>query len=285
MGDVLSAIGSHLGYTVLFGLFTVVILVGPIMFLAFLMQTASTGLTSQVVSLVGARGFIYGLGWIGVPVHEAGHWMMAVAFRHRIGKVRLFSPDPETGTLGYVEHQYNPRSLFQTSGNFFIGLGPVFSASLVLYLLLVVFFGSEATSSFAISRPVDLSTARGAGAFAVDTALGAFNGIGWFLKAELLKDWKLWVFIYLLLAIGSNIRLSRADMSGSLTGLITLLAISMLFNFVALFFYDRPFEAVSEIASLLTPVYGVLIMTLAGTTILFLIIFSLRRFAGIIRGR
>ena len=48
--------------------------------------------------------------------------------------MQLFRPGRD-GTLGYVEHAYNRRSLYQSVGNFFIGTGPIWFGSALVYLL------------------------------------------------------------------------------------------------------------------------------------------------------
>jgi hypothetical protein len=72
--------------------------------------------------------------WIGTPVHELGHLLMCYVFRHKITKFKLFSRKAKDGTLGYVNHGWNPKSLYQNIGNFFIGMGPIFSGTAALII-------------------------------------------------------------------------------------------------------------------------------------------------------
>ena len=55
--------------------------------------------------------------------------------------MKLFDPDPETGTLGYVQHTYESSSLYQMAGNFFIGIGPILLGSALIYLFLYLLLG------------------------------------------------------------------------------------------------------------------------------------------------
>ncbi len=77
---------------------------------------------------------------IGTPVHEVGHAMMCYLFAHHVDEVVLYRPDPHTGQLGYVKHTYSPRNLYQQLGNFFIGLGPIFSGCTVITAVLFLCF-------------------------------------------------------------------------------------------------------------------------------------------------
>ena len=74
-------------------------------------------------------------GIIGVPIHEISHAILALIFRHRITKVKLIQkPDP-SGLMGYVKHSYNPNSLYQRIGNFFIGIAPLFGGGISIIVL------------------------------------------------------------------------------------------------------------------------------------------------------
>ena len=73
------------------------------------------------------------MAWLGTPIHELGHALFCVIFRHRITKIEFFKPDPVSGTLGYVEHKWNRHNLWQVLGNFFIGVGPVILGCAVLF--------------------------------------------------------------------------------------------------------------------------------------------------------
>lgn len=65
---------------------------------------------------------------------------MCIIFKHEIIDMKLLNTKNESGVLGYVNHRYNPQSIYQRVGNLFIGLGPIYSgiAALILsmYLLL-----------------------------------------------------------------------------------------------------------------------------------------------------
>ena len=82
----------------------------------------------------GSKG-VYLVAWLGTPIHELGHALFCVIFRHRIEEIRFFKPEPATGTLGYVYHKWNPKNPWHVLGNFFIGVGPMVLGCAVLFAL------------------------------------------------------------------------------------------------------------------------------------------------------
>lgn len=88
-----------------------------------------------VVHAWGWRGVLV-TGWLGVPLHELSHLLLARLFRHRIVSFSLFDPDPVSGTLGYVRHAESKNSTIQKLGNFWIGIAPVLAGSTALILLI-----------------------------------------------------------------------------------------------------------------------------------------------------
>lgn len=71
-------------------------------------------------------------GWIGVPLHELSHLVVARLLGHRIVDYRLLAPDPATGTLGYVRHAYLRKSPWQPIKDACIALAPLAAGLAVL---------------------------------------------------------------------------------------------------------------------------------------------------------
>ena len=94
--------------------------------------------TNVLVESIWKKGFLL-TAWIGVPIHELGHAIMCVLFRHKIVATQFFPTDTSQGALGYVQHQYNHKSVYQRIGNFFIGIGPIISGITALILLMRYF--------------------------------------------------------------------------------------------------------------------------------------------------
>ncbi|ELA9367445.1 hypothetical protein QUN99_003335 [Vibrio parahaemolyticus] len=70
-----------------------------------------------------------------VPIHELSHVIASLVFGHKINKVVLFSARSQNGKLGSVTHSWNPSSIYQTIGCFFIAIAPLVTASIVVFLM------------------------------------------------------------------------------------------------------------------------------------------------------
>ena len=176
----------------------------PYLIFAFLMQKISNSIRDRLVSLLGIKGYIY-ITAPGVMIHELSHAFFCVAFRHEVVEMKLFSPETD-GTLGYVNHRYNPESRFHRIGNFFIGTGPVWGGIFMLWLITLLFlpagmlnFDCGAVDSF-------------------------FKFLGHIFSADFWSRWQSYLWLYLILTISSHITLSPPDLAGAKEGAITLIA-------------------------------------------------------------
>lgn len=169
--------------------------------------------------------------WIGTPIHELGHAVMCWVFHHKVIEVKLFNPDPESGVLGYVNHSYDPRSIYQKIGNFFIGIAPIVGGTLVIMLLMLVMLPAEchqmmdAIKSF--QWPTDIS---------LDSILMVKNSIVslfviLFTK-ENMKSVLFWIFIYLVISISSHMALSTADLKGASSGIGAMYLVIVIANII-----------------------------------------------------
>lgn len=160
------------------------------------------------LSFIGDRAFIY-LTAPGVVVHELSHAVFCLLFRHRIVKMNLFSPEAD-GTLGYVEHQYDPKSLYQRAGNFFIGTGPIWGGLFLLYVL----------SLFLLPDGV------------VSSREGVFDSFSSFLKLFFsLSSWfsvSFYIWLYAMLSISAHITLSPPDIKGAKDGVFIFIGVVFL---------------------------------------------------------
>lgn len=189
------------------------------------------------VKSVGQKMDVAFTGWIGVPVHELGHAVFCIIFRHRITKVKLYTPNSADGTLGYINHSYNPNSTYQRIGNFFIGVGPIIFGALVLYAALyylvpnkgVIFSGLEAQSQTLIDG------VRGEYAGAVSSVWGTTQKtISNLLNVSNFSDYRFWIFLYLAISVSSHMQLSPPDIKGAKGGLISLVVFFLILNVIIL---------------------------------------------------
>lgn len=162
-------------------------------------------------------------GVVGTPIHELSHALMCVLFGHKIEEVKLYDPSAEDGTLGYVNHSFNPRNIYHQIGNFFIGVAPILCGSgvllLLMYLLVPVTFAEvTAELQFVALLSTDFLDPS--------TYLGYLD-IFWEIVSDVFDFtntgnvlW--WVFVILSLLICSHMELSTADIKGGLKGFLYL---------------------------------------------------------------
>lgn len=160
------------------------------------------------------------LGFIGIFFHELSHLLAALVFGHRIEQVRLLKrPHPQQRgrdgqpdlALGYVNHTWNQRNWYQTTGNLFIGVAPIFGCAAVLLgltaLLIPSWFQGMLTL---IANP-----------FALDWT-GFFGALGG--DSHPWVRWPIMILLSLNLSIG-GFDLSAADFANSRIGLIGFITI------------------------------------------------------------
>ena len=222
------------------------------------------------------KGGTYIIAWLGTPIHELGHVIFCIIFRHNITRVELFKPDPETGTLGYVNHQWDRRNPWQVLGNFFIGIGPIILGCLALFgvFYLLLPDGPEAWHSI-MNGVKAIGEDSGVTDYLTAFKDAMLTFIQYLFTVDNLSTWQFWVFCYLSICIAANIRLSWADIRNSLSGFIYVIVLLILVNVIGLltglsdngFF---PFTAPS-----LGIMYGLLIlaliMTLSGFVVIYVI--------------
>ena len=169
--------------------------------------------------------------WIGTPVHESGHLLMCYLFRHNVKEFKLLALKRKDGVLGYVQHGWEPKSLYQNIGNFFIGMGPIFSgtAALILgmYLLLPDSFSSF--SNFLALEPTRLDSEILGQIFMLTAEL-----FGSIFSAENVSNLNFWIYFALAIGISSHIALSKEDLKGASRGFVTIFSFIFLVNVVAL---------------------------------------------------
>lgn len=213
-------------------LIQILILCGPGLLLTLILHFEIGYVQSRAVNAIG-RGWYLGLfAWLGTIIHELGHSVFCLIFGHKIVEIKLFHPDPESGTLGYVKHSYTRTNIYQITGNYFIGIGPILLGTTIIFLLCVWLLGINSFDSG--SKIVNLSTQPGLWD-GFRNLLPNLWGSSSYLLAQIfsgphLMSWQLYVFLYLVLAIGSSITLSPPDIKSALGGFAIIVVLLLILN-------------------------------------------------------
>ncbi|PID38377.1 MAG: hypothetical protein CSA65_04950 [Proteobacteria bacterium] len=186
------------------------------------LQLLERATARYVAHRLGWRGVLL-TGWVGVPLHETSHLLAAKLFGHRVIDWKLFSPDPVTGTLGYVRHAVRRDTAWQRLGYLASGLAPAIAGALVLGLLAWWALPTGAWGRLSADRELALSeVARGEAWLALLAQLGALARD---LGAELWRGRSPWLplQLYLAIAVVCHMAPSRADLSLAGHGLVAAL--------------------------------------------------------------
>lgn len=172
-------------------------------------------------------------GFIGVPIHELSHAIFALLFRHSITDIKLLQKPDGNGTLGYVKHSYNPKSIYQQIGNFFIGIGPILGGLISLIVLMKVLLPYSYAEFIKISNS-NLSISN----LNIDIIKGILNSYYNLIKTIFtysnLRNPSFFLFLFLSICISSHISLSKADINGASKGLGVLFILIFILNMFGL---------------------------------------------------
>lgn len=211
-------------------------------------------------------------GWLGTPIHELSHAFMCRVFQHRIDEMALFEPDKESGRLGYVRHSFQAGNWFQELGNFFIGIAPLLGGSVVLALLLWVFYPEAARQ--AIAKPPE----EVAGDLLLQTWTIVQSLSENILTLSNLGTLRFWTFIYLVLCVGSHMAPSRSDYQGASRGVILFAAILLVVAMVLALAGANAQSMIEGMIGIMGPLFGVLGLAVVLCGVAALIVFLLTTF-------
>jgi len=221
-------------------------------------NTATKGLYQKTIGWSG----ILLTAWIGTPVHELGHVIFALLFLKKINHISLFSPERETGNLGFVKYSYHKWNIFAQIGNFFVGAGPLISGVLVLALLFIAFVpdGTNLLSNllFAKLDPKSVFSAMRA----IVIALGKF--------ASWHDPW-FYLFTYLSFCVATYMNPSSADRRGMYLGFASLFFLIFALNLAALIAHQNLDTVVSYITGGSLIAVGLFVYALFISTIHFIL--------------
>lgn len=195
-------IGSTIGLIILFGF--IINIVTKIFYSNF---------GSKALTVCKATGVF------GTPVHELSHALFCLLFGHTIVELKLYAPNDDHGTLGYVNHTYNPKNIYHRIGNFFIGIAPIVIISTILYLLSLVFLPGMMSSITGLVRGVPQAGLNNIKA--IFTTIFSYMG-----------SWKFWVYILISTLLCLHMTLSGADIKGAASGIIFVLLIFLILDVI-----------------------------------------------------
>lgn len=181
----------------------------------------------------GEKGLLI-TGVVGTVVHELSHLVMALIFNHKIIKVELFRPFKykEDSVLGYVNHTYSTKSIYQQIGNFFIGIAPMIFGTLIIWILLFIFSDSKVNELISSSDiNIYLQYFQEFNILKIFQSL-VFNTV-MILKSILSFNFKSIILIFLIYSISSHMTLSTLDLKGSFKGLIFIFFIIFLLTLLS----------------------------------------------------
>ncbi len=164
--------------------------------------------------------------WPGVMIHELSHFLGCLITFTRVKQVELFKPQRQGGKiiLGQVSHENTKNPIKKI----IISLAPFFGVSATIW-----FFVWLLLPAGHLLGPINLIQASSSGFSSFgQSILGFLNQYrNYFLSlvASLdFKDWRIYLFIYLMLSLGSQAAPSRTDLKHTFNGLVVLSVVVLL---------------------------------------------------------
>lgn len=154
-------------------------------------------------------------GIVGTPLHELSHAAACLLFGMRIIEIKLYSPDRQTGNLGYVNFAYNPRSTWHAVGLVIQGIAPLLMGFVIMAFLMP--WGNAPDS---VLRALDLTDAS-------PTYKHALAGVSALLYGNLVDGARGFLWCLVALIIGLHAIPSWADIRIAGKGMLTLLALAI----------------------------------------------------------
>ena len=222
----------------------------------------------------GSRG-VYLVAWLGTPLHELGHAIFCLIFRHKIVDIKFFKPDPVNGTLGYVYHKWNKKNPWHILGNFFIGIGPVVLGCAVLFGVFYILVPGSSRVWDAILVQANEINRYSLGSYWEVWQGSALALVKLIFTVENLTGWRFWVFLYLAICISANIRLSWSDVKHALSGFGCIVLPFLLINLIGLITGAGGEALFPFTAAWLGAVYGVLVLALVMVLAGFILIYTI----------
>src|SRR5690242_17029211 len=85
---------------------------GPGLLLIAVLSWLAGRVQRLAIATFGITMYLVLFGWLGTAIHETGHLLAALLFRHQVASFRPFAPNLRTGELGSVDIKPNYGSLY-----------------------------------------------------------------------------------------------------------------------------------------------------------------------------
>ena len=131
--------------------------------------------------------------------------------------------------MGYVQHSFNPDSVYQQAGNFFIGIAPIFGGafSIIAFMKLII---PQAYNSF-INILVKSLHIIALNKITIEGIMNSYLGL---IKVIFsLKNFEnpyFYIFLFIIICISLHMSLSSADIKGASMGLLFIFIILFILN-------------------------------------------------------
>lgn len=192
----------------------------------YILSKLQQWINKQYVQTIGWKGILF-TAWIGTPIHELSHLIIAKIFGHTITHVDFFEPNPHTGGLGHVEHSYPSRSFLARVGNFFIGSAPMFGGAIALVILFYIF----------VPNAKDIYPTLAQQHYSLINILYASkNFLIQLLSFEHINTPIFYAFLYFSFCVSSHIAPSPQDLSNMWSGFVFFVILLLLVNAIPVYF-------------------------------------------------
>ena len=209
----------------------------PIIIACIILNVLSREQNKRLLNIGGWKA-LFITAWIGTPVHELSHYLAAVIANHKIIDLKLFKPNKRTGSMGYLTHSYKENDLYQAVfGNTIIAIAPFFGGAAVIYLFSTIVFPDFSLFTrnvpelyyFNFNNVTDWNTYS----LVLNSHLKFFGFlIEKIFSIEMIGDWKLYIFLFLMFGIANHISPSGSDFENFWQPVTILLFIIILLSLI-----------------------------------------------------
>lgn len=239
----------------------------PLMIFAFIIHKLERLVQIRLAERFGWKVILW-TGWLGTPIHELSHALMCLVFRHKIDDMQLFEPDLKSGRLGYVKHSFRKGNWFEEIGNVFIGVAPLVGGIVFLVFFLYLFYPDVMQSAVDVFQSNDEEKSVWKA-----TWNATFAVVGGLFDWSHLFTPRFWLFIYLVLCVGTHMAPSRSDYHGARRG-IGLLAIVVFLGAYVMHLLTGNSDKVFEFTmQTFAPIFAVLLLAVLLCMIAMVVIF------------